>query len=333
MSTKWDRNKALDEIQSLAHAFQKSRVLFTALELELFKHLSLETPKNAKQIADELNADERALTRLLDALAALKLIQKKVEGYTNNPRYHSLLVAGEPDFVGDLLHISHLWEPWSRLTEIVKNGKPDVLETINEKDDVWIRDFTNSTLWKSKIHAEPIVNLIDLRRVKKVLDLACGAGHYTVEFLRQNPNLQPVVFDYPRVINLTHEHIREAGMEEKVEFLSGDVMTDDIGSGYDLVFISNLIHSYSIWDNVRILQRVFDALNRGGWVVINEVIIDDARTSPTHSALFSLNMLLNTASGDCYTETDIWIMLRESWFSSIKSIKTDFETTLMMGRK
>ena len=122
MSTKWDRNKALDEIQSLAHAFQKSRVLFTALELELFKHLSLETPKNAKQIADELNADERALTRLLDALAALKLIQKKVEGYTNNPRYHSLLVAGEPDFVGDLLHISHLWEPWSRLTEIVKNG-------------------------------------------------------------------------------------------------------------------------------------------------------------------------------------------------------------------
>jgi hypothetical protein len=94
-----------------------------------------------------------------------------------------------------------------------------------------------------------------------------------------------------------------------------------------------VINEFSIWDNVKILQKVFDSMKRDGWVVINEIIIDDDRTAPVHSALYALNMLVNTLEGDSYTETDIWIMLRESWFADIKRLETEFETTLMMGKK
>lgn len=333
MASKFKNISALEEIQELAHAFQKSRILFTALELDIFSKLNCENGKTFEVLSEELQVDARALERLLNVLVALKLLDKNSEGYLNNPKYRSLLVKGECDFIGDLLHISHLWDSWTDLTEIIRTGKPTEFKSINEKDESWIHDFIASTQWKSKLQAESIVNLINLKKVDKVLDLGCGSGQYAIEFLKQKPNIKPVVFDYPKVIENARNLAQSEGYADKIEFLSGDIMKDDIGSGYDLVFISNVIHEFSIWDNVKILQKVFDAMNRGGWVVINEIIINDSRTAPEYSAMFAVNMLVNTLAGDSYTETDIWIMLREAWFSNIKRKETEFETSLMFGQK
>lgn len=333
MASRNNTKSPLDNIQEMAYAFLKSRLLFSALELDIFTNLDCNKGISAENLAAKINVDTRALTRMLDALAANKLIIKKAEEYFNDPIYKSYLVKGECDFIGNLLHVSDLWEPWTHLTEIVKTGKPHSYETISDKEDKWIQDYLMSTHWKAKLHAESIVNQINLKKVNKMLDLRCGSGYYAVEFVKQKPGLKPVLFDFPRVIHFAKEQLEKEGYADKVEFVEGDLMTDDFGSGYDLVFISNIIHEYSIWDSIKILRKVFDSMNRGGWVVINEVIIDDDRTAPLYSAMFAVNMLVNTMEGDSFTETDIWVMLREAWFSNISRKATEFETALMFAQK
>jgi len=54
-------------------------------------------------------------------------------------------------------------------------------------------------------------------------------------------------------------------------------------------------------------------LNKGGRIVNQEFYIKRERTHPFQSALFSVNMLVNTKSGRCYSPEEII-----NWLSRIK---------------
>ena len=46
-----------------------------------------------------------------------------------------------------------------------------------------------------------------------------------------------------------------------------------------------------------LIKRIYNALNSGGKIIIQDFILDNDKTSPSFSALFSLNMLLFTENG------------------------------------
>ena len=58
-------------------------------------------------------------------------------------------------------------------------------------------------------------------------------------------------------------------------------------------------------------------------IAIHEFILDDTRDGPLFPALFSLNMLLGTASGRSYTEHELTAMLTEAGFGQIAKIPVD----------
>ena len=64
--------------------FFKSRVILSAAELDLFTMLDRQQA-SADALADELKCDERALTRLLDCLVALKFLFKEDGIYRPTP--------------------------------------------------------------------------------------------------------------------------------------------------------------------------------------------------------------------------------------------------------
>lgn len=326
----WNKNKALSYIDELSYAFQKSRTLFAAMQFDIFtligdRHLS------SDDIAEQLNLDKRATDRLLNALTSLGLLNKKDFNFSNTESSKTFLVKGSPDYLGNMEHLSTLWENWGGLSDAVKTGEPVNYEPIKEKNDEWLEAYISSNHWKASVEASDVIKHINLRDVNKVLDLGGGSGKYAVEFVRAKPDINAVVFDYPRVIEYASEYVGKSGLSDKISTIGGNVLTDDIGSGYDLIFISYVLQDYSIWDNVSILQKAYDALKVNGQCVVHEKIINDDRSSPEKAVLHSLNMLINTKAGDCYTETDIWIMMKEAWLKDIQRYDTDFESSLMTG--
>jgi ubiquinone/menaquinone biosynthesis C-methylase UbiE len=174
-----------------------------------------------------------------------------------------------------------------------------------------------------------VIKAIDLRGVKKALDLGGGPGTYSRELAGKG--IAVTLFDVPNTINIARE-IMAGSKGKNVDFLSGDFHADPIGSGYDLVFVSQIFHAYSADDNRVLLTKAREALNPKGRIAVQEFLLEKDRAHPVPGALFSVNMLVNTAEGRCYTQQEMKQWLAQTGFKAIKA-KVLGDTIVLTGRK
>ena len=71
-----------DYIREMASAFQRSRVLLTAYELDLFTVLGEES-KSSIEVAEALGTEKRATERLMNALCAIGFLKKNEGMFLN----------------------------------------------------------------------------------------------------------------------------------------------------------------------------------------------------------------------------------------------------------
>jgi hypothetical protein len=67
-----------------------------------------------------------------------------------------------------------------------------------------------------------------------------------------------------------------------------------------------------------LLGKAFDALSKGGAVVVYDHIIDDDRRENAFGLMVSLNMLIETPGGFDYTGEDCQAWMREVGFSKAR---------------
>jgi ubiquinone/menaquinone biosynthesis C-methylase UbiE len=295
--------KEVRELQKLWRGFWSSRVVLTANNLRLFDHL--QTSRTAAETAGLIEADARSTEILLNALAGLGLVRKISDKFQNAAMAKHFLVSGSPYYQGDMLHHADtLWQTWSCLDEVIKTGKP----ARNARNHTaFIRGMHNNSV----LRAGKIVGELDLKGVKTALDLGGGPGTYSIELARKEVSV--TLFDLPETIPIAREITGGTG-PGKISFLAGDFFNDPIGTGYDLIFISQVLHSFSAEDNRLILGKCRAALNYGGKIAIHEFSIDASLTSPPTSALFSVNMLVNTSGGRCYAPREMLRWLTDTGF-------------------
>jgi SAM-dependent methyltransferase len=319
-------------IMELASAFMQSRALLTACELDLFTAVG-ERERSSAEVAQQLQTDARATDRLMNVLCAHGLLTKAAGRYRNTPLAERFLVRGSPGYMGGLMHWVHLWESWGTLTAAVRKGGATQERHMGERDDAWFRAFIAAMHWRARQHSPGVVASLDLAGVSRVLDVGGGSGAYAMEFVRARPGISAVVFDLPAVIPLTASYLREAGLSDRVALVEGDFTRDPIGNGFDLVFMSAIVHSNSAGENRELIRRAVAALTPCGQLVIQEFIVDEDRAGPPFAALFALNMLVGTAAGDTYTESEVRQWMGEAGISSVTRKDMPFGTTLIVGRR
>jgi predicted O-methyltransferase YrrM len=146
---------------------------------------------------------------------------------------------------------------------------------------------------------------IDLSEVRHFLDLGGGPGSYAIEFAQRAPDLEAVIFDSAETLEVARQNVAAARLSGRIEVRAGNAFEDELGSGYDLILLSNFIHIYSPEQNRPLMGRCAAALAAGGRLAIKDFFLDPDRTSPTAAALFAVNMLVNTEAGDCYTLSEV----------------------------
>ena len=312
-------------IREFAASFQKSRILLSGFELGIFTTIE-ESGSTNHQIATTLQLDEHASERLLNALVSLGFLTKHVGLYFNTPESFTYLSTKSHDYLGGLMHTNHLWNTWSNLTTVVKTGASAHSTDINERGEDWLFSFISAMHDRAKKQAPMQLTTVDLSEVKSILDIGGGSGAYSMEFIRKKFEIEATVFDLPNVVHITQHFIDQEGFSGKIKTVTGDYTTDDLPTGYDLAFLSAVIHSNSLDVNLNLINKCYHALNKNGKILIQDWIMNNERTQPTPGAIFAVNMLVGTVAGDCFTELEVTKMLQAAGFSTIKRI--EFETGL-----
>jgi 2-polyprenyl-3-methyl-5-hydroxy-6-metoxy-1,4-benzoquinol methylase len=232
-----------------------------------------------------------------------------------------------------LAHTAHLWLTWSGLTTAVRRGASVVGDEVNERGDEWLRAFIGAMHWRAQQMADQIVRLLDLPGVSRVLDVGGGSGAFSMAFVRAGAGIHAVVFDLPNVIALTKNYVESAGYAAQISTVVGDYRRDQLPEGFDLVFLSAIVHANSFEENRQLLRRCAAAIEPGGQVVVLDQIMNEDRTAPLPAAMFALNMLVGTGAGDTYTEAEVRGWMEEAGLSDIERKDTPFNNTLIIGRK
>ncbi|MDH4230998.1 MAG: acetylserotonin O-methyltransferase [Nitrospirota bacterium] len=313
-------------LRRLYLGFTGARVVLTANNLGVFDRLK--KAASAEALAGMLKGDLRATEILLDALAGLGLVKKGRDAkYRNAPVSNRYLVKGARLYQGDIIrHASSMWENFSALDEIVRTGIPALRgrRHAGHHHEAFIMGMHNLTV----LRTESLLVAIGLEGVGTMLDLGGGPGTNAMAMAKKG--VQATIFDLPETIAIARKVARREGVKG-LRFVAGDFHFDSIGSGYDLILISQIFHAFSEEENVSLLSKCRQALNPAGKVAIQEFPIDETRTAPPHSALFSVNMLAGTEKGRCYTAREMKRWLKETGFRDI-TLKNLPETVLIEGK-
>jgi SAM-dependent methyltransferase len=319
-------------IREFAASFQKSRILLTGFELDLFTNMD-EAGNSASQVSQKLNLDEHACERLMNALVSLGFLSKQKNLFFNTPDSFNFLSKKSSDYLGGLGHTNHLWNTWSNLTNVVKTGVAAHRTEINDRGDEWLSSFISAMHDRAIKQAPQQLAKVDLSEVKSLLDVGGGSGAYSMEFIRQNPEIEATVFDLPNVVAITKAFIEKEGFSNKITTQTGDYTTDELPAGFDLVFLSAVIHSNSLEVNQDLINKCYKALNKNGRIMIQDWIMNNDRTQPTSGAIFAINMLVGTEAGDCFTEAEVSKMLSSTGFSNINRIEFESGLSQMTAQK
>ena len=320
------------EIREAAVAFQKSRIILTAYELDIFTFIG-EKSHNAEAISKALNLNQNATVRLLNALVALKLLEKNNENYSNSKDSLMFLSKKSPAYLAGFSHTNHLWSTWSHLTDVIKTGKVAHDLEINKRGEEWLEAFINAMHDRGKKQASAQISKIDLKNVHSILDVGGGSGCFCMAYLNRKPKLKTAVFDLPNVIPISKKIIEKEGFSGKIELYQGDYTRDELPKGFDLVFLSAIIHSNSFETNQALVKKCYHSLNTNGKIVIQDWIMNDAKTEPFQGAIFSINMLVGVEGGDCYSENEVRTWLNNAGFSDIKKVETESGIGQVIGVK
>ena len=301
-------------ILQLMRDYQPACVLGAAAELNLFTLLGQQS-RSAAELAKMAAADPRAMTMLLDAVAALGLLEKTGQRYAVPAALRPLLTEDAPATVLPMVwHSMTCLRQWTQLASVVKTGCPRPRQESIRGGEADRAAFIAAMHSVSGPLADGLVAKLGDVPCRHLLDVGGASGTWTLAFLRARPGATATIFDLPDAIIQARGRLAGSPWESRVTLVAGDFYADELPGGADLAWVSAIVHQHSREHNRALYGKVCRALEPGGRIAIRDIVMDPGRTRPLDGALFAINMLVNTASGGTFTLDEFAEDLRAAGF-------------------
>ena len=309
---KWSAGRLLETSGS----YWKACALHAGVSLGIFSLIG-DDCIGGDEVAREFGWDADGVKRLLNALTAMGLLIKQQAEYRNTPESKSLLVKGSSDYIGHIImHHHHLVSAWSQLPQAVKSGQPvRQRSSFGEAEE---RESFLMGMFNLAMNIAPrVVDQIDLRGRRHFLDLGAGPGTYAIHFCLANPHLRATVYDLATTRPFALRTIERFGLADRIDFLAGNYVDDEIKGSYDVAWLSQILHGEGPEVCQRIIAKTASVVEAGGLILVHDFILNDSLDGPLFPALFSLNMLINTSHGQSFSESQITSMLARAGVKKI----------------
>lgn len=315
-TTSWTIARLLE----LSGSYWSTCALHAGVKLQIFTPLSAQ-PLTAGELAAKLEVNPRGLAMLLDALSALGLLDKNAGRYVATPFAATYLSRDSADYLGHIImHHHHLMDSWIQLDQAVRRGEP-VRGRISHDDAADERESFLMGMFNLAMQMAPkIVPNLDLKGRCRLLDLGGGPGTYAIHFCQENPELSAVICDLPTTREFAEETVERFGLAGRISFVSRDFETEELPTGFDVAWLSHILHSMGPEECAVLLGKAMKTLEPGGLLLVQEFVLDDAKDGPPFPALFSLNMLVGTAGGQSYSEGELVALLEAAGAREVRRI-------------
>jgi 2-polyprenyl-3-methyl-5-hydroxy-6-metoxy-1,4-benzoquinol methylase len=315
-------------IMQIGMGFWASKVMLTAVKMELFTHLAA-GPLKGTEIQSKLNLNDRGLYDFLDCLVAFGFLKregmKATSIYSNADDVDFFLDKKKPGYIGGILEMAdhRLYKFWGNLEEGLKTGEPQneeknggtsIFEILYSNKEQ-LHEFLNGMGGAQIGNFMNFAKMFDFSGYKTLCDIGGAGGYLSTQIALHNEHMNCISWDLPPVQPVAQAHIEQMNLSSRVEAQIGDFFQDDMPN-VDVITMGNILHDWGKENKLMLIKKAYNSLPEGGALVVIESIIDDERKENAFGMMMSLNMLIETKEGYDFSHADFKELALEAGFKS-----------------
>jgi SAM-dependent methyltransferase len=327
-----------ERIMRFAWGYAAPLILEAAIRNGLFDALA-GGPRTVDEVCKTTGASDRGVRMILNALVGLGLLTKQApDHYALSPDADLFLVSTKPTYLGGFLqHTSTQLVPkWLQLTDAVRTGRPVAAVNQEGPGSAFFEQFVEDLFPLNFAAANVVADAVAIEKATSpvtVLDLAAGSGVWGIALAKRSPKVRVTAVDWPGVLPATQRTAERHGVSERFRFVAGDLLTVDLGTGYQVATLGHILHSEGVERSKALLAKTFAALAPGGTIAIAEWIVDADRTGPPMGLIFAVNMLINTDVGDTFSFEEMSGWLKAVGFVNARLVEAPGPGPLVLATK
>ena len=261
-------------------------------------------PATSAEIAAKCGLKPDPVRLVVEALAALGLVQKSGENYELAPVAKFLM--GPYRDLGDAY--------WNHLPTLLATGEPLVSVEKAEQGEAFYQAQAAALEWMVAPAAEVASAILARRAPKQVLDVGAGAATWSLALARRDPAVRVTALDRPGVLKIAVASAAKAGLTDRFTALPGDFGTVELmEEHFDLAIVANVAHLLAPEGNVSLFRRLHNTLKPGGAVAVIDVV-PGSPGGDLPRALYALGLALRTKTGRTYSRDELDRCLSEAGF-------------------
>jgi O-methyltransferase domain/Dimerisation domain len=314
-----------DHILQTGLAFWPSKVLLSAVEMEVFTELA-KHPEDLETLQGRLGLHARGGRDFFDTLVALKFLERREGTYYNTPSTDFFLDKRKPSYIGGILEManSRLYPFWGSLTTALRTGLPqnETKDGTNPfvalyADPARLKEFLGAMTGVSRGANLAIAHKFPWKEYGSAVDIGTAQGDLITQVALANAHIRGVGFDLPEVAPVFEDYVEKNGLSDRVKFSPGSFFDHPLPKA-DVVMMGHILHDWDLETKRMLIRKAFEALPEGGAFIAYDAIIDDDRSANAFGLMMSLNMLIETPGGFDYTGADCSGWMKEAGFHEIR---------------
>jgi len=280
-------------------------------------------------LAARIAVPKRTTRICADAMAALGLLERDGSLYRNSPAADAFLSGrGARDLRPSLRSMDRTYPAWAEFTEAIRAGRGPGF--ITRMDPEAQRVYSAGVESVSVGSARALAESYEFDRHRQLLDLGGGTGSFLVPILERHLAIECGLFELPQVVTLARENLKAHESDGRVRFYEGDLLQDQLPTGYDAFLLANVVHIFTPEHNRDLLERVHASAPSGARLLLVDFWTDPTHTQPVFAAIMAGQFLLSGGEGDVYSEDEIRDMLAATgWMMIERRVLTGLASLLV----
>jgi SAM-dependent methyltransferase len=238
-------------------------------------------PVPVADLAASAGLDERALHRMLRALAAAGLLRE------DTPGCYGLTPVTQPlrsDVLGSsrntaIMFGEEVFRSFAEVVSTLRTGEPAFEKVYGQPfyDYLGANQAAARTFGRAMGRAgvPAVLSACDLAGLGTVVDVGGGDGGLLATVLRAQPRARGVLVDLPAAAAQAKERLARAGVDGRVDIVEGSFF-DAMPAGADVYVLCRVLHNWPDGEAVRLLRGIREAIAPGGRVIVLEDLVQPA---------------------------------------------------------
>lgn len=131
--------------------------------------------------------------------------------------------------------------------------------------------------------------------------------------------------------DLGKTYLESLGLNNQIEFVTGDIFVSEYPKQHDIHFCSNTLHGFTQEHCKMVIKKSFASLPEQGTLILHDRVLE--HTSPPYSPIVNTSMLMLDRHGVVHAVEDYAQWMREYGFTDVRILEVAGVPGFVCGRK